>query len=115
MKTILIGGILLILLAVIMFIKQYIKALKDPDVIEANKLGMLITHYRKYKKADEEIQALYKKYGTDNSQVNKEVLKIIDSLPNKNEWRRYEDYKFQQSLDNMYKEAEDLFNGSTKG
>lgn len=85
---------------------------KDPDEQEAAKLGMSVTNYRRYKAAHDKIQALYKKYGLHNSLVNRDIDKIITSLPNKNEWRRFEEYKFQEGVDDMRKRTESLFNGT---
>lgn len=103
-----------ILVFLVMFINGYIKAMHDPDVIKANELGMLITHYKKYKEADAKIMELYREYGTDSEFANKEVTKIINALPNMNEWRRFEEDQMKQQHERMMSLVNDLYDGKLK-
>ena len=81
----------------------FIKATKDPEVLEASDLRMTITRYRKYKEANNRIQEIYRTHGTNSAQANKEVDLIISGLPNMNEWRRFMDYQLRKQHDEMQK------------
>lgn len=85
---------------------------KSPDEEEATKLEIPIDHFRKIKEADEKVMAIYKQYGFDSAAANKEVDKVLATLPNLEEWRRYEDYKVSQTVDKMQSMTESLFNGT---
>ena len=85
---------------------------KSPDEEEAAKLEIPIDHFRKIKEADEKVMAIYKQYGFDSAAANKEVDKVLATLPNLEEWRRYEDYKASQTVDKMQSMTESLFNGT---
>lgn len=85
---------------------------KDPDTKEAAKLGMSVEHFRKCKAADKKVMAIYKQFGTDSATANKEIDKILATLPSMEEWRRYEDYKMQENVGNMQSMTESLFNGT---
>lgn len=110
-----IAGIVLILawIWVCRFIKNEVHSHyhKSQDAKEAAKLGMSVDHYHKCKEADEKVMAIYKQYGTNNPTADKEVDKILASLPSIEEWRRYENYKMQESVGNMQSMTESLFSG----
>jgi len=81
-----------------------IKATKDPDVIAATKLDMLITHYNKYKKIQAQLEELYNRGITEGDEI-KELMKQI---PNMNEWYRFCDYQYKLSCDKWKKELEKI-------
>jgi len=71
-----------------MFIKNYRKALKDPDVILASKLGMSMQIYNDCKEVFEERQAMFKK-------GMKEIdYKNIRMPKEQNLFRKYEQYRY---------------------
>lgn len=84
---------------------------RTPEAQEAARLGMSVEHYRKVKKADAKVMSIYKQHGTNNPTADKEVDKILASLPSIEEWRRYENYKMQESVGNMQSMTESLFSG----
>ena len=101
MESIIYGFIALFIGFFILFIYGYFKALKDPDVKEASKLGMMVTHYRKYVEADKKIQEIYDQYGSSSLKAQHLINEIICQLPNMNEWRRFSDYQFEKIKQEM--------------
>lgn len=87
----------------IYWLYSFIKATKDPEVLEASDLRITITRYRKYKEANKKIQEIYRTHGTNSDHANKEVDRIISGLPNMNEWRRFMDYQLRKQHDEMQK------------
>ena len=85
---------------------------KDPDTKEAAKLGMSVEHFRKCKAADKQVMEIYKQFGTDSATANKEIDKILATLPSMDEWRRYEDYKTGQTVGSMQSMTDSLFKGT---
>jgi pimeloyl-CoA synthetase len=83
-----------------MFVWNFIKSLKDPDVLEASKLHIDIRHYKKYKEIENEIQQLYKENGLGEDS-EKKAFEILKKAPNLNEWRRYSDYQFKKIHNEM--------------
>ena len=81
----------------------FIKATKDPEVIEASDLRMTITRYRKYKEAKNRIQEIYRTHGVNSPQANEYVDRIISELPNMNEWRKFMDYQLKKKQDETRK------------
>lgn len=113
MKTILIGlagGIGAVVLDFLArWIYYTIKSFKDPDVIEASKLGMTITRYYIYKKMWDEIQNIYHEEGI-NSETDRKIDKIIMQAPNLNEWRRFGKYQEEKSRMKMFDDLHKIQN-----
>lgn len=104
------GIIAVVLFVVILWAKETKKAAKDPDVIEASELGIVIWRYRKYQEAWDKIQAIYDAYGTDSPKSIKMANEIIEKLPNLNEWRRFGEKQCQKQSQRMYDMINELKN-----
>lgn len=83
------------------FLTATLKGLKDPDVRVANKLKIPILRYKKYKKWYDEHQRLMGQYGTESKEANEYFDSFIQHVKYKNEWRRYQDYRYQEIIDEM--------------
>jgi len=82
----------------------HLKATKATDVIAANKLGMSILHYNKYKVIQERLKELYNKGITEGDEINK----LMKQIPNMNEWRRFNEYHYQQEKDRWKQMLKDI-------
>ena len=71
-----------------LFIKEFRKAKKDPDVITASKLGMSMPIYRECQQIFEERQKWFKENPNSNNYSGLRMPK------NPNAYRRYEQYMF---------------------
>lgn len=92
--------IILLLIIGVVFIRWYLKALKDPDVIEASNLHMSVSRYRLYKDIyDEQVQCF--KVGKNPPERE---------IPNMNEWRKYGEYMQKKSHDKMRDSIDKLKN-----
>ncbi len=74
---------------VILFIKNYRKALKDPDVQIASRLGMTMPIYRDCQNVFEERLKWHK-----NNEYDKTGYKNVRMPKNPNAYRKYEQYRF---------------------
>lgn len=92
------------------FVVQFIKATKDPDIRTASSLGMSVTRYRWYRECYDKWQAAMTKYGTDSKEANAVFDEFFPHIKNLNEWRRYQEYRLNESRDHMY----DSFNNMLK-
>lgn len=90
-----------VIIVIVVFMIATLKGLKDPDVKIANKLRIPIIRYRKYKEWYDEHQRLMRKYGTDSKEANEYFDNFIQHIQNKNEWRKYQDYRYQEIIDDM--------------
>ena len=81
---------------IISWIIASIKATKDPDVKIATALGIPILRYRKYKEWYDEHERLMKQYGIESKEANEYFSSFIDQIQNKNEWRRYQNFRYEQ-------------------
>lgn len=97
-KIMIYGIIAVVVFVVILWLRETLKAAKDPDVIEASELGIPIWRYRKYQEAWDKIQDIYEKYGINTPTSSKMASEIISKLPNLNEWRRYGDKQCSKSF-----------------
>ncbi len=93
--THIIWGVSSVLLAfLIIWIYYSLKALKDPDVQAASKLGMSITRFRKYERLYEEYWGVKMKYGLCSPEADAFFrTKVIPDIDNLKEWHKYEDYR----------------------
>lgn len=84
-----------------------IKSLKDPDVIEATKIGLTIKRYYIYKKIWDEILQIYREDGI-NDKTNFKIDKLIAQVPNINEWRKFSNYQEEKyrkdSMENLFQD-----------
>lgn len=92
-----IGSVVLVVI-VAMFVNEFRKSLKDPDVIEASNLQMPINHYKIYKKILEEQQECIRNH--------KHIPDRTNEIPNMNEFRRYGDYQLKKSVESS---TDDMF------
>lgn len=80
--------------AILFFIYNFIKSLSDPDVREASDLKMNVNHYRKYKEIYDEQTRCHAKNATPPNRMSE--------IPNMNEWRRYGEYRWKKSSEELY-------------
>lgn len=90
-----------VIIVIAFFLIATLKGLKDPDVIVANKLKIPILRYRKYKEWYDEHQRLMGQYGVESKEANEYFDSFIQQVKYKNEWRRYQDYRYQENIDEM--------------
>lgn len=113
MGNLIIGGVIGVMVGLIyLWVKGFIKALKDPDVHEASKLRMSVSHYKRYKEMSEQIQCIYREEGV-NYKSDEKVNDIIMQAPNMNEWRRFSEYDWEKSANDFksrYEHLEDFIN-----
>lgn len=92
------GGLVFIVIVILLsIITNIIKATKDSDVRAASALGMDIRRYKKYQEWYDEHQRLMTVYGIDSKEEQEYFLNFFKQIKNPNEWRRYQDYRFQKS------------------
>lgn len=95
-------------LFVVVFIYNFFKASKDPDVKAASALHMTIGRYNLYKELFEKHQAAMSKYGIHSKEATEMFIKEINPrIPNPNEWRRFCEYQTKLEREKMFKEFED--------
>lgn len=104
------GGIFSLLVYVIfVFVINYIKAFKDPDVRTASSLGMSVNRYRWYRECYDKWQDSMTKYGTNSKEADKVFDEFFPKIKNMNEWRRYQDYRFKETQTNMFSKLNELY------
>ena len=91
------------------FVSNYIKAFKDPDVRAASSLVMSVNRYRWYRQHYDEWQEAMTKYGTDSKEANKVFDEFFPKIKNLNEWRRYQEYRFNETKTNMFNSLNKLY------
>lgn len=89
----------LLVIFIFSFVCSYLKSLKKPDVQAATKLRMSVIRYRKYRKLYDEHQKIMDKYGIESKESIEYSISILPKIKNMNEWRRYQDYRYKESLD----------------
>lgn len=87
-------GILTIILVI--WLINFFKALKDPNVKAASDLRMSIRNYNLYKKIFDEHWACMQKYGADSIEAKRLFAQLFKEVKNPNEWRRYERWRLEQ-------------------
>lgn len=98
------AGIFTVLAYFLLYAIGYsIKAIKDPDVQAASSLGMSITRFHHYQRLFDEWQECMDKNGIDSSASQKKFEEIFKQVKNPNEWRRYSDWRYQQTCESMSK------------
>jgi len=65
---------------------------------------MSILHYNKYKVIQERLKELYNKGITEGDEINK----LMKQIPNMNEWRRFNEYHYQQEKDRWKQMLKDI-------
>lgn len=94
-------------LFVVVFIYNFIKASKDPNVKAASALHMTIGRYNLYKELFEKHQAAMSRYGIYSKEATEMFIKEINPrIPNPNEWRRFCEYQTKLEREKMFKEFE---------
>lgn len=91
------GTSAIIIYAVIAIISNIISVTKDPDVKAASDLRMDVRRYRQYREWYDEHQRLMEKYGINSKEEQTYFMNFIKKIGNKNEWRRYQNFRFEQS------------------
>lgn len=94
---------------IVEFVIQYIKATKNPDVRTATSLGMSVNRYRQYRKWYDEWQDAMTKYGTDSKEANAVFDEFFPQIKNMNEWRRYQEFRFNEVRDHMFDSLNEMF------
>lgn len=98
MRWILYGLISVAVYILLHWIYFFIKALKDPKVREASNIGMNVSAFKKYEVLYDELQEVYRKYGTQSEEATnffkQHVWPKVKSNPNG--WRRYQEYRLKQ-------------------
>lgn len=89
--------VFIVIVALVSIITNIIKATKDPDVIVASNLKMDVRRYKQYREWYDEHQRLISAYGIDSNEEQKFFLSFFKQIKNPNEWRRYQDYRYQES------------------
>lgn len=93
------GGIFSMIMYYLMFVfTEWVKAMKDPDVLAASDLRMSVKRYRVYQRIYDEYQAFMIEHGTDSPASERKFRELFKEVKNPNEWRRYQQYRY-----NLYK------------
>ena len=90
--------------AVLYWLYQTAKAMKDPDVQIASNLRMSIKRYRHYQRLYDEYQAFMLERGADSQASEKKFLEIFKQIDNPNEWRRYQAYREEKQMEDYKNE-----------
>lgn len=85
-----------------------VKASKDPEVKAASELRMSVAKYRQYKVWYDEHQRLMRVYGTDSKEADRYFGSFFNKISNKNEWRRYQEFRYQDMRNKFSKALKDL-------
>lgn len=85
-----------------------IKAMKDPDVQAASSLRMSIKRYHLYKKIYDEYDEFMKVHGTNSAASEKKFAELFKQIPNPNEWRRYQEYRYRLFQEKLRQETRDI-------
>lgn len=105
-KIILSGLIFAATYFILLLLSNIIKAFKDPDVQAASELKMDVRRYKQYREWYDEHQRLIEKYGIESKEEQEYFLSFFKKIKNKNEWRRYADYRYrkwrEQSIYNRF-------------
>jgi hypothetical protein len=96
-KGIVVCLVFIVIVALGSIITNIIKATKDPDVIVASNLKMDVRRYKQYREWYDEHQRLMSVYGIDSNEEQKFFLSFFKQIKNPNEWRRYQDYRYQEN------------------
>lgn len=100
-------GVFSVLIYFVMFVfTQWVKAMKDPDVLVASDLRMSVKRYRVYQRIYDEYQAFMKDHGIDSPASERKFQELFKEVKNPNEWRRYQQYRFDLSRKERLKELE---------
>lgn len=90
------GGVFSVLMYFLIFtFTQWVKAMKDPDVLAASDLRMSVKRYRVYKRIYDEYQAFMREHGTDSPASERKFAELFKEVKNPNEWRRYQNYRYE--------------------
>lgn len=101
------GGVFSVLMYFLMFtFTQWVKAMKDPDVLAASDLRMSVKRYRVYQRIYDEYQAYMREHGADSPASERKFKELFKEVKNPNEWRRYQQYRFDLSRKERLKELE---------
>lgn len=101
---------IIVVIAVLLFVKSVVKSSKDPDVINASNLRMSVNNYRKYKEWFDKHQELMDKYGTESKEAYEYFNSFFKRIKNVNEWRKYQNFRFEETR----KERMDALNNLEK-
>lgn len=103
MEFVLYGILGFVCVLILLWIINTIKAMKDPDVIEASRLRMTIDKYKYYKSISQEIQNIYSIYGINSDISYKKVNDIIKNIKNKNEWHIFMNREIEKGREESLK------------
>lgn len=85
-----------------------VKAMKDPDVQAASSLHMSIKRYYLYKKIYDEYDEFMKVHGPASAASEKKFAELFKQIPNPNEWRRYQEYRYRLFHEKRREEFRDI-------
>ncbi len=90
------GGVFSVLMYFLIFtFTQWVKAMKDPDVLAASDLRMSVKRYRVYQRIYDEYQAFIREHGADSPASARKFRELFKEIKNPNEWRRYQNYRYE--------------------
>lgn len=93
------GGLVFIgIIVFLSIITNTIKAMKDPDVKQSSALGIDVRRYKQYRDWYDEHQRLMTVYGIESKEEQEYFITFFKQIKYPNEWRRYQDYRFKESL-----------------
>lgn len=81
-----------------------VKALKDPDVQAAADLRMSITRFHHYQKLYDEYDEFMRMHGANSAASERKFVEIFKQIDNPNEWRRYQEYRYQKAQEETMSE-----------
>ena len=90
--------------AILYWLYQTAKAMKDPDVHIASNLRMSIKRYRHYQRLYDEYDAFMLEHGADSQASEDKFLEIFKQIDNPNEWRRYQAYREEKQREEFINE-----------
>lgn len=99
-----IGGIIALVIGlVVSWIYFTCKAIKDPDVQASADLRIPILRYNKYKQWYDEHQRIMHEYGIGSKEDNEYFISFFKQIGHPNEWRRYQNYRWELSRNELNK------------
>jgi len=110
MKAVVFGAVAVVAFIVIIWLCSTFKAMKDPDVRAASKLGIPINRFRKYKEWYDEDQRLMRQYGVDSKEAYTYFASFFKQIEYPNEWRKYQQFRYDESLKSCKSFYDEIFN-----
>ena len=87
---------------------QWVKAMRDPDVLIASDLKMSVKRYRLYQRIYDEYHDFMVQHGTDSPLSEQKFKELFKEIKNPNEWRRYQQYRSSLFRNGNYSHDDNL-------